>query len=110
MARGIAELFHRGDAGNAQALLHASTDPSDVFELKAVELLRQVLEIDESQSVGLFEFAGELGEKAVGREADRGADVGANLCFQRGFDFKGFGASDFGWLPMGWQATKHLVD
>ena len=90
--------------------MHPPTDTSDVFQLEAVELVGQVVEVDRHQAVGLFELAGKLGEKAVRREADRGADMGPDVGFERGFDLKGLGARDFRRLPVGRQAAKHLVD
>ncbi len=93
--RGIAQLFHRSDPRDAQALLHTAADTSDVFELEAVQDFRQIVEVERHQAVGLFELAGKLGEEAIGSEADRGADMGPDVGFERGFDLEGLGARDF---------------
>ena len=87
-ARGITQFLHRGDACDAQALLHTAADAGDVFELEAVELVGQFVEVEGGQPVGLFELAGELGEEAIGSEADRGADMGPDVGFERGFDLQ----------------------
>ncbi len=108
--RCVAQLFHAGDACGTQTLQHTAADASDVFELEAVEDFRQVVEIERHQAVGLFELAGELGKEAVGREADRGADIWTDLGFEGGFDLKGLGTRDRGRLPVGRQTAKHLVD
>ena len=93
---GMAEGFHVCNPGSVQSLEHAAADSSDVIQVEPVEDLGEIFEVYGNEAIGLIELARELGDEAVGREADRGGNIGADLFGEGGFDFESFAAGDGG--------------
>ena len=67
------QIVHGVNALFVQPLLGARADAGQIAQRELVQRLGQNVERQRHQAVGLFHVAGDLGEIAIGREADRAA-------------------------------------
>ena len=83
---GSTKLFDALDAEAIQALFHGAADAVEIGKSQTIQALRQLFLADDGESVRLLHVGGGLGEKAVGRDADRTVQHLANLVVDGLFD------------------------
>lgn len=71
LAAAAAELLNGANAGPGEAALHAFADAGDVAELKPRKDVGELAPLDEDEAVRLLHAGGDLGQEAVGADADR---------------------------------------
>jgi hypothetical protein len=75
-------LVHRGNAFGKNTLLHALSDAGNVSQFETVESLWRIALLEEHKAVRFLHVPGDLGEQALGCEANRTAQRDADLTDQ----------------------------
>jgi len=104
------KLLHGADSFFVEALLGFRADAGEVAEGELAQGFREKVEREGDKAVGFFHVAGDLGEVAIGSEADGAAQGGSNALANALFDAAAeVDGGEEGALAAH-EATGHFVD
>ncbi len=77
--RELAEVFERENLQVIEAFADARTDAAEILEVRAIQEIKDLMRLNDGESVWFNRFGGQFGHETVGSDADGCGDVFTEL-------------------------------